>query len=672
MSLENPKPSTAADHSQHPFLSGGGEMGALIRAYAWESTELGNPAHWPQSLKTTVRLLLSTGHPMFIWWGPDLLQFYNDAYRRSIGPERHPSALGQKGRECWAEIWDIIGPQIDQVMAGDGYTWNENQLVPITRGGQREDVYWTYSYGPIDDDSAPNGIGGVLVVCTETTEQVRTEQGLKLAEARWRSLFQQAPGFMCILTGAEHIYEFANERYFELIGKRDIIGRRVRDAVPEIDGQGFVDLLDEVYRTGEAFVGNAMPITLDRGNGQREQFFVDFVYEPIRDSEGEIIGILADGYEVTDRVRADEALRREDRRKDEFLAMLAHELRNPLAPIRYASDLLQGLPEVDSEARRLGNIIGRQTDQMSRLVDDLLDVSRVATGRIELQQSTVDLNQTVALALESIQPLAEEKQQQVEVSGETSLYVRADQARLVQCVANILSNASKYSNDGSVIDVSLRREGEDAVVQVADDGVGIAADVLPMVFDMFSQASRTLDRSQGGLGIGLAVVARLIEMHGGQVRAYSKGLGQGSTFVITLPLTAPPSDEQVRTQASADPSARRILVVDDSTDSANALAQLLTLDGHEAKAAYTPEDALDLAGRFDADVILLDIGLPRMDGYTVARELRTAGFRGLLIAITGYSQANDVDAAEESGFDAHLAKPARLSELRDLIRQSEG
>jgi PAS domain S-box-containing protein len=616
--------------------------------------------------------MLSTGHPMFIWWGPQLIQFYNDAYRRSIGPERHPSALGQQGRECWAEIWDIIGPQIGHVMAGDGYTWNENQLVPITRSGKREDVYWTYSYGPIDDETAPNGIGGVLVVCTETTEQVLTEQHLKLAEARWRSLFQQAPGFMCIVGGAEHVYEFANERYLELIGKRNIIGMRVKDAVPEAEGQVFVNLLDEVYRSGKSYVGSAMPITFNRDSGQPEKRFVDFIYEPIKDTNGKIIGVLADGYDVTDRVRADDSLRREDRRKDEFLAMLAHELRNPLAPIRYASDLLQGMPELDSDTRRLGDIISRQTDQMSRLVDDLLDVSRVATGRIELQKSAIDLNQTIALAIESIQPLAKVKQQQIELSSEPRLFVCADQARLVQCIANILSNASKYSNDNSVIDVKLGREGEQAVIRVTDEGVGIAAEVLPTVFDMFSQASRTLDRSQGGLGIGLAVVARLIEMHDGQVCAQSNGLGEGSMFVISLPLIAPPSEALAQSRSSAESAARRILVVDDNLDSANALAQLLKLVGHEARAVFTPEDALEMAVTFEADVILLDIGLPRMDGYAVARQLRTSGFTGMLIAITGYSQTNDVQAAEDSGFDAHLAKPANMSELQDLIQHSDG
>lgn len=236
----------------YSFLAGGGEMGELIRSYDWASTSIGEPSAWPQGLKTAVRLLLSAGHPMFIWWGPELIQFYNDSYGRSIGEERHPCALGTGGRVCWDEIWPIIGPQIEQVMSGGGPTWNENHLVPITRNGKHEDVYWTYSYNPIDEPSADNGIGGVLVICAETTKQVHAEQHKQNSEARWHDLFTQTPGFVCVLTGPEHIYEFANPRYICLLEGRDLIGRAAKDVIPEADDQGFLALLDEVYRSGKA------------------------------------------------------------------------------------------------------------------------------------------------------------------------------------------------------------------------------------------------------------------------------------------------------------------------------------------------------------------------------------------------------------------------------------
>jgi len=278
------------------FLAGGGEMGALMRAHDWIATPLGDPAGWPQSLRTAVRLLLNCGHPMYIWWGPDLICFYNDAYRRSIGPERHPSSLGQPGRAVWAEIWPIIGPQIEQVMSGRGATWHENHLVPITRNGRREDVYWTYSYSPIDDAAAAHGVGGVLVVCSETTEKVLTEQRLMAEIERQRRMFQKAPGFIAVLSGPDHVYEYVNEAYLAIAGPRDFIGRSVREALPELKGQGFYELLDRVFRTGERFIARAMPVRLSTDASTR---FIDFLYEPMRDEAGEIHGIFVGGHDVT-------------------------------------------------------------------------------------------------------------------------------------------------------------------------------------------------------------------------------------------------------------------------------------------------------------------------------------------------------------------------------------
>ncbi|MDO8973363.1 ATP-binding protein [Reyranella sp.] len=278
------------------FLAGGGEMGALMRAHDWKTTPVGEPAGWPQSLRTAVRLLLNCGHPMYIWWGPELICFYNDAYRRSIGPERHPSSLGQPGRAVWEEIWPIIGPQIEQVTSGRGATWHENHLVPITRNGRREDVYWTYSYSPIDDADAPHGVGGVLVVCSETTQKVLTEQQLLAENERQRRMFQKAPGFIAVLRGPDHIYEYVNEAYIAIAGPRDFIGHTVREALPELEGQGFYELLDRVYRTGERFIAQAMSVRLSVDASTR---LIDFVYEPIRDEAGEVYGIFVGGHDVT-------------------------------------------------------------------------------------------------------------------------------------------------------------------------------------------------------------------------------------------------------------------------------------------------------------------------------------------------------------------------------------
>ena len=215
-----------ADSRTHPdFLARGGEMGALMRAYDWASTPLGPPETWPLPLRITIRLLLNTGHPMYLFWGPDGISFYNDPYRQTLGQERHPFALGRPAREVWEEIWPIIGPQIDQVMSGRGATWHENQLIPTTRNGRVEDVYWTYSYCPIGDEDAPHGVGGVLVVCNETTAQVLSERRLAAQAERQRRVFEQAPGFICVLSGPEHVFEFANQAYVRILGGRELLGR---------------------------------------------------------------------------------------------------------------------------------------------------------------------------------------------------------------------------------------------------------------------------------------------------------------------------------------------------------------------------------------------------------------------------------------------------------------
>ena len=241
------------------FLAGGGEMGERIRNHPWASTSLGAPQNWPSGLRTSLRILLTTQHPVFIFWGAELTCFYNDSYRRSLGPEKHPHILGMSGQQAWPEIWPIIGPQIDQVMRGEGATWHENALVPIVRHGELQDVYWTYSYGPIDEPTALNGVGGVLVICSETTQQVLTERRVAAERERFAQLFEQAPTFMTMLRGPQHVYELANPGYLQLVDNRPIIGRPVAEALPETVEQGYVSLLDQVYTTGQAFSAISAP-----------------------------------------------------------------------------------------------------------------------------------------------------------------------------------------------------------------------------------------------------------------------------------------------------------------------------------------------------------------------------------------------------------------------------
>lgn len=318
-------------------------MGARMRAYDWSSSPLGSPSTWPQSLRVTIRLMLNTRHPMFIWWGPDLIQFYNDAYRETMGPEKHPGALGGKGRETWAEIWDIIGPQIEHVMAGKGATWHEDHLVPVTRHGRREDVWWTYSFGPIDHD---DGVGGVLVVCKDVTAEHLAKLALQRQTERLNRLFEDAPSFMAVLRGPDHVFEFTNAAYRRLVGHRDLTGQSVREALPEIERQGFIELLDEVRRSGRAYVGSRVPLTLDsKLGGPRREIFLDFIYQPIVEASGEVSGIFVEGSEVTEHVRAEEYLRLINEE-------LKHRVKNTLAMVNaIATQTLRGKVDRTAFAR---------------------------------------------------------------------------------------------------------------------------------------------------------------------------------------------------------------------------------------------------------------------------------------------------------------------------------
>ncbi len=325
-------------------------MGARMRAHEWGATALGEPASWPQGLKTTLRVILTTRHPAFIFWGPQLTCFYNDAYRQSLGPEKHPSALGAPGREVWPEIWTIIGPQIDQVISGGEATWHENQLVPIERFGAVQDVYWTYSFGPIDEATAANGIGGVLVLCTETTRQVLTEKRLAAERERLGQLFEQAPTFMAVLRGPEHVVEFANPGYMRLIGHRPVLGRRLAEALPDAVEQGYLGLLDQVYRSGEPFGATGARYSVQSAAAEPAvDRYVDFVYQPIKDPDGTVSGIFVQGADVTLRARAESALRAKEAQLQEVNTALERILDERTSQLLSREALLHTMYENSSE-----------------------------------------------------------------------------------------------------------------------------------------------------------------------------------------------------------------------------------------------------------------------------------------------------------------------------------
>ena len=394
----------------------------------------------------------------------------------------------------------------------------------------------------------------------------------------------------------------------------------------------------------------------------------------IYNAEGQPVRMLGATVDVTDRKLAEDALKEADRRKDEFLAMLAHELRNPLAPIRNAAQVLKLIIPSDANQQWAREIIERQTQHLTRLVDDLLDVSRITQGKVKLAREPLDLTTVIHRAVETSRPLIDARHHQLTVTlAPDSLRVEGDPTRLVQVVGNLLNNAAKYTDEGGRIELEAAREGQEAVVRVRDNGMGLPADLLPHVFDLFTQADRSLDRSQGGLGIGLTLVRQLVEMHGGRVEAKSEGPGHGSEFTLRLPLSqaagATQTDPSAAGQARQGGRALKILVVEDNVDSAEMLAFMLRLGGHDIRIAHNGAEALEAAHAFAPQIVLCDIGLPGMNGYEVAARLRgqTAFNRMPLIALTGYGQDEARRRAREAGFDYHLTKPVEPEALAALL-----
>ncbi|MEN3944244.1 ATP-binding protein [Prosthecobacter sp. SYSU 5D2] len=362
-----------------------------------------------------------------------------------------------------------------------------------------------------------------------------------------------------------------------------------------------------------------------------------------------------------------------DRRKDEFLAMLAHELRNPLASVANAASLLQAAGDPETHAWAAG-VIERQTTQLAHLIDDLLDVSRITTGKIRLRRKIIDLAVVLGRACDSAQPLMKERGHELKCHFERDkLWLMADPTRIEQIILNLLTNAAKYTPKGGKVRMEASRQGQEIVVTVKDNGMGIEPKRLPEMFQLFTQGERSIARSEGGLGIGLTIVEKLTEMHDGKVEAFSAGPGQGSLFTVRLPAAAVqiPAPQDKSPQVSDPTKALRVLVVDDNVDSAVGLARLLGRAGHQVSLAYDGPEALEQARKLTPEAIVLDIGLPTMDGYEVARLLRLEpwGSDVLLIAVTGYGQEEDRQRALMAGFDHHLVKPVDLARLKDLLKE---
>ncbi len=533
---------------------------------------------------------------------------------------------------------------------------------------------------PIDDSAAPirNSRGeviGVVLVFRDVTARRKAERALQESEERFRLLVEGTQDYAIFMldpqgniaswnTGAQRIKRYRAE---------EIIGRHFSSFYPrEAVERGWPD--EELRRAAAdgRFEDEGWRVRRDG-----TQFWANVIITALRDKAGVLRGFSKITRDLTERRQLERAKLNAEvmadlsRRKDEFLAMLSHELRNPLAPILNAVQLLRLEESQDPLHQEATTIIERQTARLARLVDDLLEVSRVTTGRIRLQRASVDLRAVVEHAVETARPIIEQRRHELSVSlPSDAVWLFADATRLEQVIVNLFTNAAKYTDQGGRIEVKVDRSGEEAVLRVRDTGLGIAAEFLPSIFDLFTQAPRSLDRSQGGLGVGLTVVRRIVELHGGRVEAISAGLGQGSEFIVHLPLMPPPDSSAATHQPAAQPARRwRVLVVDDNQDAADSAALLLRRAGHQASTAYSGSEALEAALADPPDAILLDLGLPEIDGYEVARRLRRKPVFDdvLLVALTGYGQESDRQRSQAAGCDAHLIKPANIKKIEEIL-----
>lgn len=514
---------------------------------------------------------------------------------------------------------------------------------------------------------AKGTIDGVVLTLIDVTS-------LRAAED---ALFHERYLLNSLLRGEPDAIYFKDARG-RFIRMNDAMAARLGFAAPEdAVGKTVFDLHDrvlalELHKQDEVVLrsGEAQLYSIERRSGPRGDEWDLVSRLPLRDAKGEVVGVISILRDVTEQRRAEEHIQEGVRRRDQFLAMLSHELRNPLGAIASALALLKANGEGPVDARLL-EVMTRQTEQMGRLLDDLLEVSRVTENKIELRKRAVDLRRVLAEAADAVRGTIEKRGQSLTLDiAPEPLFVLGDPARLQQIHVNLLSNAAKYTEPGGHVWLSGEREGDEVVVRVRDDGVGIGREMLSSVFELFVQSSRTLDRSAGGLGVGLTLARTLVDMHGGSIEAHSDGEGTGSEFVVRLPLSLEHGDSDPQSRASPDvPPKLRLLIVEDNDDSRDLLCRLLERAGFECHMASTGPAALGAIAELRPDVTLLDVGLPELDGFEVARRVRhDADLRdAILIAVTGYGRASDYEASRAAGFDGHLVKPVKLERLLELV-----
>ena len=511
----------------------------------------------------------------------------------------------------------------------------------------------------------PNGLS---IQGHDITDRKKTEQALRESELRLRTVLENTPEGYAIYD-ANRRFEYLNSVGLKLASCKleDVIGKRDDELWPEAITRSYLPHLIWVYETG---LPHKFELDTTAISGDVITKLVSVV--PLKDSEGKIRQVLMATHDLTERKRFERALIEADQRKTEFLGLLSHELRNPLTPIRYSLFILDRAEPGSVRAQRAKAIIDRQVDHLARIVDDLLDVSRISRGKIALRRSLFDVGELVRRTSDDYASLFTSKGVEIEIDiTKKHIEIDGDPTRIAQVVGNLLQNAAKFTPSGGKVRLTLKADKalQTATLRVRDTGGGISAEALSRLFQPFEQAAETLDR--GGLGLGLALVKALVEMHGGKVEAKSRGLGTGAEFVVRLPIKRGRTTSTARPHGAARSPSRRVLIIEDNVDSAQSLREVLKLQKHEVELADNGRDALDKARHFRPDVVFCDIGLPGMDGYQVAKAFR-ADQRlrsAYLVALTGYALPDDRTKARAAGFDEHLAKPPTLAKLREVLAE---
>jgi len=583
-----------------------------------------------------------------------------------LGGHRHWKAWWADGSErdglpLAAHEWGLA-----RALDGEEVTGDRIEIERFDAAGTRRNVLLRAK--PVRDDSG--AIFGAVVAQMDTTDQRRSEKALRESELRFRTITNAMPQMVWTAL-PDGTIDYHNDQFYEFVGLHS----------GEAEGTAWADLLlhpedreagrrawSQSITAGEPY---EMTYRLRHHSGQYRWILARA--QPLRNEYGTIMKWMGSDTDIHEKKLAEESLQEENHRKDDFLAMLAHELRNPLAPISAAAEVIGIVAHDADKVRHYGEIIARQVDHMTALMNDLLDVSRVSRGMVEIEKKTVDVKSIVTNAAEQVHPLIESRRHSLDLHlGSAPASVIGDQARLIQVVVNLLTNAAKYTPPGGHINLSVETHGGKVSISVTDNGEGIDASLVPHIFELFIQGKRTPDRKQGGLGLGLALVKSIMAMHGGQVTAHSEGLGRGSRFTIELPAV------ELRTGSNAiefndemQPPAKalRVMLVDDNVDAVITLAALLKAAGHDVETLTDSASVVSAASVHPPDVFILDIGMPVLDGYALVRQLRQhpAVGKAIYIALTGYGQLYDKQHAVAAGFDHHFVKPVDSRQLLALL-----